>query len=198
MQPAARVGEAAAAGVEQLQLLRDHPRRGELLGGVADGQGQLEPRPLPLGQGGEPRGAAAAGRGRAGRRGARAARGSPAAGAVGRRRRRSARAGRRGRRRALAPRRAGWRSGRWRSRDTGRARRCGSARLLGCLHHCLQTGSLYARRAARDPGPNGRRLYRHRMSGASFIRSNPPRSCGPRPDFRPRPSYVSNKPDHAS
>ncbi len=46
VQPWSCVGEVAGAGVEQLELLGDHPRRGELLGRVADGQGQLEPGPL--------------------------------------------------------------------------------------------------------------------------------------------------------
>ncbi len=53
VQPAPGVGQVSGAGVEQLQLLADHPGLGQLLGRVADGQGELEPSPLPLGQAGE-------------------------------------------------------------------------------------------------------------------------------------------------
>ena len=46
--PALGVGQVVAAGVEQLQLLGDHPRLGQLPARVTDRQRQLRAGPLPL------------------------------------------------------------------------------------------------------------------------------------------------------
>lgn len=52
-EPVAGEGRSVAAPVEQLQLLADDPRFGELTAAVTANEGVLQPGPLPLGQGSE-------------------------------------------------------------------------------------------------------------------------------------------------
>jgi hypothetical protein len=52
-EPVAGFGLVVAAPVEQLQLLPDDPRLGQLSAAIAAHEGGLQPAPLSLGQGGE-------------------------------------------------------------------------------------------------------------------------------------------------